>query len=117
MSLLGRLFGGVEEPAEVGDARVIDQLRAAGADLTQPLPVELFLSFPDERAARRVVGLLAGTGGELRIGPSGLGGGWSVGIRLPMVITPERIAMLRDRLGSLAEAHGGEVDGWGAPAR
>lgn len=110
-----RLFGGAPEPPADIDARLIAELTAAGFNLAGPIPLEHTLVFRDERPARQVVALLAGLGGELRIGHSGRR--WVVQLTLPMRVTPERIAALREQLAALAASHGGEYDGWSAPAR
>lgn len=116
MTGLRRLFGGMPpEPPGTADVRLIAEMAAAGIDLSQPLRVEHFLYFPQERPARQVVARLAGLGGELRIAPAG-GRRWLVHLVLPMRVTPERIAALRTELEALAAIHGGEYDGWGAPA-
>jgi hypothetical protein len=114
VSLFRRLFGGGSSNGG-GDAQVIEQLRQAGADLSQPRPVDHFLYFRSERSARHVVALLAGTGGTLELGQPMLGGRWSVQLTVPMVITLERITAMRAQLESLAADNGGEYDGWGAP--
>ena len=112
MTGLRRLFGGAPEPPADLDARLIAEMTAAGFDLAQPLPVEHVLTFREERSARQVVALLAGLGGELRIGHSGRR--WVVHLTLPMRVTPERIAALREQLEAVAASHAGEYDGWGA---
>ncbi|HET7727967.1 MAG TPA: ribonuclease E inhibitor RraB [Candidatus Limnocylindrales bacterium] len=114
MTGLRRLFGGAPEPSADLDARLIAEMTAAGFDLSQPLAVEHVLTFREERPARQVVALLAGLGGELRLGHSGRR--WVVQLTLPMRVTRERIAALREQLEAVAASHGGEYDGWGAPA-
>lgn len=111
MSFLSRLFG--EDDWDGDDAKLIGRLQAAGLDLARPLDVEHFLTMPDERSARQVVATLAGTGGTVRLSPAALGRRWTVRVMVPMVVTPERLSAIRERLDAVAADHGGRYTGWG----
>src|SRR5262245_36212900 len=112
-----RLFGDSwSEDGTAADDRAYAQLVGSGADLSVPRPVDFDLTFRDERAGRQAVALLAGLGGDLRIGAAsgGFEHRWLVRITLPMVITPERLAAMRARLEEVATERGGRYEGWDA---
>src|SRR3954453_13883813 len=110
MTFMRRLFG--DSWVQVGlpsDARALAQLVESGVDISVPRSVDFDLTFRDERAARQTVAVLAGLGGDLRIGAAagGFEPRWLVRLTLPMAITPERLAAMRGRLEELAAERGG----------
>jgi hypothetical protein len=124
MTFMRRLFGDSwSEDGPAADDRALAQLVESGVDVSVPRPVDFDLTFRDERAARQTVALLAGLGGDLRIGAAGgFEPRWLVRLTLPMAITPERLAALRARLEEVAIERGGRYEGWdaasdGPPAR
>ena len=111
-----RLFGDSwSEDGSAADDRLLTELAASGVDVSVPRPVDFDLTFRDERAARQTVAVLAGLGGDLRIGAAGgFEPRWLVRLTLPMGITPERLAAMRARMEELAEERGGRYEGWDA---
>jgi hypothetical protein len=98
----------------VGDADVIAQLRKAGSDLNRSHPVEFFLYFPTEDAARRVGDAMCALGFTSAIQPASSGSlDWLVIATRKMVPAVEVMRELRKDLSALSAAEGGEYDGWG----
>lgn len=97
-----------------GDADVIAQLRKAGSDLNKTHPVEFFLYFPTEDAARRVGDALFALGFAPAIRPASSGAlDWLVLATRTLVPTVEVMRQLRRDLSALSAVEGGEYDGWG----
>jgi hypothetical protein len=118
MSFLRRLFGGAGsagEPAD-GDAAVIAQLVAVGADLGLPRPVDFFLYFPTEAAARQAGDRVAGEAREVTVQPAASGPMWLVQVVETMVVDLDAMHARTDEFGRISRELAGEYDGWGAPA-
>ena len=117
MSLLRRLLGGAGsagEPAD-GDAAVIAQLVAVGANLAMPRPVDFFLYFPTEAAARQAGERVTGEAREVTVQPAASGPMWLVQVVETMVVDIDAMHARTDEFGGLSRELGGEYDGWGAP--
>jgi len=109
-----------EEPAasafpDDGDGMVLQSLADAGSDLEKPHVIELFLYFRTEadakKAAESVASLGAGIVPEVRtVNDSD---DWICFGVVPMIPDYQTLAALRVELTGLAEALGGEYDGWG----
>ena len=99
-------------PDSVPDEAVIDGLRDAGSDLSKAHDVDFNLYFPNEAAARRFADKLAGKPFEIAIDESE--DEWSVQATKKMRLTAAEIQATTEELTALAEAEGGELDGWGA---
>ena len=118
MGLLRRLLGGagsLGKPAD-GDAEVIAQLLAVGADLSRPRPVDFFLYFPTEAAARQAGDRVAGEAREVTVEPAASGPMWLVQVVETMVVDLDAMHARTGEFGSVSRELGGEYDGWGAPA-
>jgi hypothetical protein len=100
-----------------GDAMVIDALRDAGADLSQPREVVHYLYITGEAAARRAVGVLDRDDRfvHLVIEPEGTPS--LIKLTHTMVVTPQSIAGIRAEIEAVATAEGGDYDGWEAAAQ
>lgn len=99
----------------VGDADVIKELRKRGSDLSKLHPVEFFLYFPTEDAARRVAQELVNEGFTPTVRPASTGAlDWLVLARRNLVPTVELMRQLRMDLSALSAMEGGEYDGWGS---
>lgn len=66
------------ECAGSGDAEVIDQLRAAGADLTQARQVRYYLYLPSQEQAHEVVDCVADGNRGIEVAPAATGRDWLV---------------------------------------
>ena len=119
----GAAGGGAGGPAggagggAAADRQRIAKLRGAGVDLDAPLAIEHVLTLPDERSARHVVAKLASSGAVVNLTPSMLGRSWAVRATLTMVVTPDRMAAMREQLSAFATDNGGTYDGWTATGR
>jgi len=103
-------------PAE-GDRLILDQLRELGADLDRPRHVIQFLYFPDERSARGAAETLAVGGYDVEVRPpTGEIEQWAAIAETDTVVNESWLAEMRPRLEAIAEANGGEYDGWEAAA-
>lgn len=102
------------QPASAGDPdqQVLEQLRAAGSDLSKPHEMEFFLYFPSEEAAQQA-GLkleTEGFDGEVRSAPDRAA--WLCLVYRQMVPERTKLAALRKRFNTLTRESGGEYDGW-----
>jgi hypothetical protein len=120
MGFLRRLLGGGRgsdaNAGEDGDAAVIAQLRAAGADLSASRPVDFFLYFPAETAALAAADRLIDATREIAVKPAAIGSTWLVEVVETMVVDLEAMHARRNEFEGIAREFGGEYDGWGAPA-
>ena len=109
----GRASGPADERA--ADEAVIEQLRKAGSDLTQPTEVIHFVYLPDEEAARAFVREVEDRGfATTALEPDRDAPVWSVQATHELVVSIESITEARERLTGAAERHGGFYDGWEA---
>jgi regulator of RNase E activity RraB len=90
---------------------------AAGVDPAVPYWVEHFLYFPRRRWAEQVARRLRQLGYEVEVSESATEGLWLVLARCQMLPTEEDIDAVAEQLRELAEAFGGEYDGWGMDVR
>ena len=118
MGFLRRLLGGAGSPGKPadGDAAVIAQLVAVGADLARPRPVDFFLYFPTETAARQAGDRVAGEARVVTVQPAASGPTWLVQVVETMVVDLEAMHARTGEFGGISQELGGEYDGWGAPA-
>jgi hypothetical protein len=96
------------------DDAVIDQLRAAGSDLSKPHPLDFYIYVPTEEAARRVAATLTGEGFQVAVRTAATGPGWLALASKTLVPSPAALASIRQRLTKVAATEGGEYDGWEA---
>lgn len=94
------------------DQQVLEQLRAAGSDLSKPHEMEFYLYFPTEEAAQQAGMKLEvdGFDGEVRRAPNRAD--WLCLVYKQMVPERAKLAALRKRFNALARELGGEYDGW-----
>jgi len=90
---------------------------AAGVDPAVPYWVEHFLYFPRRRWAQQAARQLRQLGYEVEVSESATEGSWLVLARCQMLPTEEDIDTVAEQLRELAEAFGGEYDGWGMDVR
>jgi len=90
---------------------------AAGVDPAVPYWVEHFLYFPRRRWAQQAARQLRQLGYEVEVSESATEGSWLVLARCQMLPTEEDIDAVAEQLRELAEAFGGEYDGWGMDVR
>ena len=90
---------------------------AAGVDPAVPYWVEHFLYFPRRRWAQQAARQLRHLGYEVEVSESATEGSWLVLARCQMLPTEENIDTVAEQLQELAEAFGGEYDGWGMDVR
>jgi hypothetical protein len=95
------------------DELVLNQLRKAGSDLSQPHRPEFFLYVPTEAAARAVAQRFEQEGFVSDVHPSPKRSDWSCVLSKTMVLTPSGLTQLRTEFVEVTRAYGGEYDGWG----
>ena len=108
------LFFRASGAQDARDNAVIDQLRAAGSDLSKPHSLEFYLYVPTEEAARRVEGVLSREGFHVDVRTAALGPGWLALASKTLAPTTTALARIRQLLSKLATEEGGEYDGWEA---
>jgi regulator of ribonuclease activity B len=97
-----------------GDAEVIDELRAAGADLSQAREVRYYLYLPTEEAANDVADRVADGNRAIEVSPAATGSDWLVLITEVAIVDEATMAARRDEFESAVADAGGEYDGWEA---
>jgi hypothetical protein len=97
-----------------GDAEVIDELRAAGADLSQAREVRYYLYLPTEEQANEVADRVAGGNRSVEVAPAANGSEWLVLITEIAVVDEATMAARREEFESAVADAGGEYDGWEA---
>ena len=112
----------VESPAAVQqgipddpDGRVLQQLVAAGSDLSKPHNVEFFLYLPDQERATKTCGALQADGYAGEVQRDARGGQWECMATRRLVPTHAEIVAISRRMEDLAKVHGGTYKGWGTP--
>lgn len=105
---------------EDADGDVLNAMAESGVDMTQQITIEFVIDAPDEQRAKAIEADLTTAGhpatAEYEDGDAeeGIDPGWVVMVELEMVPDYQSIMALQDKLKSLAQVHGGQVDGWGA---
>ena len=95
------------------DLGVYRKLVEAGSRLDKARNVNWLLRFPDEGSARTVATMMRRWGFDTAVRRDG-DGEWLVEAHMLAVVHLREIAFASVRLRSLASAHGGSYDGWGA---
>jgi hypothetical protein len=116
----------VDEPGEGGppgqaDKRVLKQLRRLGANLSRPREVIHFLYFPTQVAAEQASHQLRGEGYMIDVRPAANAAEnppnpWVMEARNHTVVDESNVQAMRQKFEDMAEAGGGEYDGWEAAA-
>ena len=109
------------EPEVDADRQVIEHLRAAGADLTQPREVVHHVHLPSREAAEAFAPMVANHGYQPQIhepAPESADDSrpWTVAATGVVVVTDEAVAAARRSFTELAAEYGGIYDGWEASA-
>jgi len=100
------------------DARAIEQLRAAGADLTKPQITRYYLYFPDEGSARAAGTEIARSAYVVeRVAPAARGPDWLLLVKRPTLLSSAELSNASRELTALARKHRGAYDGWEAEVR
>ena len=98
---------------EQADLQVLNQLEEAGSDLSKPHEIEFFLYFPDEASANEAAASIRGQGFVVEVMPPMAGSDWLCFATRTLVPKLEDIVAIGREFTAIAEAHGGEYDGWG----
>jgi hypothetical protein len=116
----------LDEPVEgappgQADKQVLKQLRRLGANLSRPREVIHFLYFPTQVAAEQASHQLRGEGYMIDVRPAANAAEsppnpWVMEARNYVVVDESNVQAMRQRFEDLAEAGGGEYDGWEAAA-
>jgi hypothetical protein len=104
------------------DRLIVDELRKAGADLSQPRDVRHYFYFPSARSAESAAEELSRDGFRveppLQTGASGESANpWKVLATTQSVVSVERVRWTSIFCRELAYRFGGEYDGWEAAAK
>ena len=100
--------------AEQQDAVVIENLRAAGSDISKPHSIDFFLYFSRKsqaKAASAEMETLGYTVIEVRKSPDG--SQWTIHATRTLIPQLETMNSSTRSLEELASKHGGDYDGWG----
>ncbi|MGO4549563.1 ribonuclease E inhibitor RraB [Lysobacter sp. 2RAF19] len=103
--------------AEQQDARVIENLRAAGADLSKLHDIDFFLMFDTKSQAESAAAEIERLGyriAEIESSPDGTQ--WQIHATRQMVPALDAMTAITRSFEALAQKHGGYYDGWGTSA-
>jgi len=96
------------------DARLVQNLRAAGGNAFTPYEVDFFFNLPDEAACAAMRAVLEPEG--FTIDSRVMGGegasGYSLHARKPVRVSVTQMQEYSQRFRRLAQQHGGHYDGW-----
>jgi histidinol-phosphate/aromatic aminotransferase/cobyric acid decarboxylase-like protein len=95
------------------DARLVQELRAAGANAFTPYEVDFFFSLPDETACSSISKALEPEGFVVNARVMGADtGGYSLNARKHLRVSVSEMQDYSKRFRLLAEQLGGQYDGW-----
>lgn len=97
------------------DAKVIEQMRKAGADLNKAVPIDFYIYFSDQQSAARAEVELRTKFDSVQLKPPGDGQLWLCLATKSMVPNLQAIRQINLSLEALAKSLGGDYDGWEAP--
>ncbi|HXR19950.1 MAG TPA: ribonuclease E inhibitor RraB [Steroidobacteraceae bacterium] len=102
------------QPQDDWDARLVQNLRAAGGNAFTPYEVDFFFNLPDEAACAALRGVLEPEGFAIdsRIMGGEAASGYSLHARKPVRVSITQMQEYSQRFRALAEQHGGHYDGW-----
>ena len=99
------------------DRLILQQLRGKGARLALSRHVLHFLDYPNEASARAAADEVEAIGFDATVvAPSGEAEQWTVRGEAMRVVDETTVDTHRKQFERIAEAHGGEYDGWEAAA-
>jgi hypothetical protein len=101
---------------DADDQAVIDQLRAAGADLTQAREVRYYLYVPTQSDANSLAAAVQSGGRLVQVEAAATGSDWLVLITETVVVDAATLASRREEFARAVEPFGGVYDGWEAAA-
>jgi hypothetical protein len=96
------------------DARLVQNLRAAGGNSFSPYEVDFFFNLPDEAACAAIRGVLGSEGFSIDVRVMGGEGASGLSLHAHKLIRVS-VTEMQDyskRFRGLAEQHGGHYDGW-----
>jgi hypothetical protein len=108
------LAGALASCGGSGDAEVIDQLRAAGADLSRAREVRYYLYLPTQDQANEVADRVATSGRSIEVTPAATGSDWLVLVTEIAIVDEATMAARREEFETAVAEAGGEYDGWEA---
>ena len=96
------------------DARMVQNLRAAGGNAFTPYEVDFFFNLPDEPACAALRGLLEpeGFAVDARLATGEGASGYSLHAHKAVRISVTTMQEYSQRFRRLAEQHAGQYDGW-----
>ena len=113
-AIAGTLFLSESMTTADPDEELVSQLRAAGADLSKPAHTLFYIYVSTEDGAKRVAGAVSDKGLQAEVRPAAIGGGWLCLLQGQLVPSLDNLKKYRSRFERLAQAEGGEYDGWEA---
>lgn len=119
MRFLDRIrYQGAPKTPQDADRLALRQLSGRGADLAKPRHVIHFLYFPREDAARSAAAVITEASWTAKVEPpTDEIDQWCVKADGHRTMGPETVAAFRSWFEHVADAHGGEYDGWEAAAK
>jgi hypothetical protein len=97
-----------------GDQAVLDELSAAGADLSQPREVRYYLYVDTAEQADEVAAQLSRDDRSVSVEQSADGSEWLVLVTEHVIVDTDTLAARRSEFEGVLSSVGGEYDGWEA---
>ncbi len=94
------------------DQNVLNQLRAAGSDLSKPHQMEFYLRFPTQELANEVADEIEAEGFTVEVKRVAQEKGWLCYATKKMVPEGPKITVIGERFSTLARENQGVYDGW-----
>lgn len=108
------------------DAQAIEQIAAAGVDLTQPITIRFAIDVADQASAEAALRTLAAASFAAEVDfdegepdfdeavddPAEFGPAWTVYVTCVELLTYDYVIRIQNELNALTAPHGGICDGW-----
>jgi hypothetical protein len=95
------------------DGQVIEQLKQAGSDITQPHKIEFFFFIQSAAGTNRIVKYLESKKFEVQFHQSEEHSDWAVKATKEMIPDENKLILLRSEFETISLKEGGSYDGWG----
>lgn len=114
VTLLGGVFSRWQkkEPPDL-DQQVLDQLKQAGSDLSEPHDIDFFLYFPTEAFANEGANAIDGDVDTVKVELGADKKDWLCFANKRMVPDHDKLVSMRKRFNEVARKGKGVYDGWG----
>lgn len=114
LAIISALSVALAACGDTGDQAVLDELRDAGADLSQPREVRYYLYVDEQEEAEQVAAQVRHGDRSVTVEPSADGSEWLVLVTENVIVDAATLAARRSEFEGVLGSVGGEYDGWEA---